>query len=119
MLDIYDHTLNFEFNHVYMNLPVLALDFLDVFRGFTLKTGRTELPYIHVYGFAKGLKEEELIDSVTARITACLPGFKKEHIIAFHVLKNVTKMKKMVCTTFQLDKCSAETPFKLNEVPKQ
>lgn len=46
-----------------MNLPVLAIDFLDVFKGFTKKTNCINLPYIHVYGFAKGKTNEELIDA--------------------------------------------------------
>ena len=40
VLKIYDKEIDFDFNHVYMNLPVLALNFLDVFKGFTQKTGK-------------------------------------------------------------------------------
>lgn len=83
-----------------MNLPVLAMDFLSLFKGFTTKSGRTDLPYIHVYGFAKGATDNELINVVVERIQKYLPGFKKENIIRFHVVKNVTKMKKMVCVSF-------------------
>ena len=35
VLKIYSKEINFHFDHVYMNLPVLAINFLDVFRGFT------------------------------------------------------------------------------------
>jgi hypothetical protein len=47
-----------------MNLPVLAMDFLGVFRGM-LKKGdpsiwnTNNLPLIHVYGFVKGNTNEE------------------------------------------------------------
>jgi hypothetical protein len=37
-----------------MNLPVLAMDFLDIFRGFsTQRKEGAPLPMIHVYGFIK------------------------------------------------------------------
>ena len=35
VLKIYSKEIDFHFDHVYMNLPVLAINFLDVFRGFT------------------------------------------------------------------------------------
>lgn len=111
ILDIYSKKINFEFDHVYMNLPVLAIDFLGLFKGFCKKTGKLELPYIHVYGFVKGSTDEELINGVTARIRGQLPGFEKDQIIKFHVVKNVTKLKKMTCTTFRLDANSANMDF--------
>lgn len=111
ILDIYSKKINFDFDHVYMNLPVLAIDFLGLFKGFRKQTGKILLPYIHVYGFVKGSTDEELIEGVTARIRAQLPGFEKEQIIKFHVVKNVTKMKKMTCTTFRLDANSADMDF--------
>ena len=77
VLKIYNKEIEFDFNHVYMNLPVLAMNFLDVFKGFTQKTGKTELPYIHVYGFEKGKDDEELIEQFSKRIVKCLPGFDK------------------------------------------
>ncbi|CAD8108795.1 unnamed protein product [Paramecium primaurelia] len=115
VLKIYDKEIDFDFNHVYMNLPVLALNFLDVFKGFTQKTGKQDLPYIHVYGFAKGKDDQELIEQFSQRIIKGLPGFDKSQILRFHILKNVTKMKKMCCLSFQLDKKSAESDFGLLE----
>ncbi|CAD8207838.1 unnamed protein product [Paramecium octaurelia] len=115
VLKIYNKEIDFDFNHVYMNLPVLAINFLDVFKGFTQKTGKVELPYIHVYGFAKGKDDQELIEQFSLRIVKGLPGFDKSQILRFHVLKNVTKMKKMCCLSFQLDKKSAESEFGLVE----
>ncbi|KAM3131879.1 hypothetical protein pb186bvf_016000 [Paramecium bursaria] len=119
VLKIYSKEINFHFDHVYMNLPVLAINFLDVFRGFTKQTGRLDLPFIHVYGFAKGLAEEDLLQEVEKRIKLCLPGFDRTQILKFHILKNVTKMKKMVVISFQLDKLSAESDFYLNDPKDQ
>ncbi len=47
-----------------MNLPVLAIDFLDVFRGLLRVAdasiwGENNLPLIHVYGFVKGDTDEQ------------------------------------------------------------
>lgn len=94
-----------------MNLPVLAMDFLDVFEGFLSKQGRLkELPVIHVYGFVKGENEEEQRAAVEERIRPILKGFRKEHIRELKVVKNVTAKKLMVCCSFQLDRESATLP---------
>ena len=43
------------FQHVIMNLPGSAVDFLDAFRGaFDPKTWQGRLPVVHCYTFSKG-----------------------------------------------------------------
>ncbi len=62
-----------HFDHVYMNLPVLCIEFLHVFRGL-LKMGDKEiwnennLPLIHVNGFVKGSDDAECKRKMLERI---------------------------------------------------
>jgi septin family protein len=90
-----------------MNLPVLAMDFLGVFRGM-LKKGDpsiwnvNNLPLIHVYGFVKGSTNEECEKSIMERINKYLPNLLHEDIINFQHTKNVTVKKRMYCVTFRI-----------------
>jgi hypothetical protein len=61
-----------------MNLPVLAMDFLDIFVGFRvrMKNWSKQLPMIHVYGFIKGDSDEELKQLAELRIRGRLPNFE-------------------------------------------
>lgn len=95
-----------RFQHVYMNLPVDAIEFLDVFRGFLLKAKWTEdeLPMIHVNGFVVAQDEEESKTKMAERIAKILPNFSKDQIIHFGYIKNVTIIMRMYCVSFRLSK---------------
>jgi tRNA (guanine37-N1)-methyltransferase len=60
------------FDHCHMNLPVDAIEFLDVFRGL-FKQNKTwaKLPLIHVYGFIK-TDEEDPIQIFIQRISIAM-----------------------------------------------
>ncbi|GAA6080796.1 tRNA (guanine(37)-N1)-methyltransferase, partial [Tachysurus ichikawai] len=89
--------------HVIMNLPALALDFLDAFRG--LLRGETDrgpdeavLPRVHVYGFSK---EDEPERDVLKRAELSL-GTSLKTRCKVHMVRNVAPNKEMMCVSFSL-----------------
>mmetsp|Transcript_43576 Transcript_43576/g.51316 ORF Transcript_43576/g.51316 Transcript_43576/m.51316 type:complete len:199 (-) Transcript_43576:24-620(-) len=119
-----------HFDHVYMNLPMDAVEFLDVFIGIFnqanpeiwskheqpegLKTGRG-LPLIHVYGFTS---EKEDLDSAKEYFVKRIGevyqecgGFSGDKILRFHNNRDVSKKSSMYCITFRLPKEVAYHPI--------
>lgn len=61
------------FNHVYMNLPMDAIEFLDVFIGLYKFANKNvyspeNLPMIHVYGFTMESEKEKAREFFVSRI---------------------------------------------------
>jgi len=93
--------------HVVMNLPSLAVHFLQFFRGL-LSAGEarrpppvSQLPVIHCYTFSRA------VDPATdaARMTAAalgLASFDDLQDHAVRVVRNVAPGKEMLCVTFRL-----------------
>ncbi|XP_034531669.1 tRNA (guanine(37)-N1)-methyltransferase [Notolabrus celidotus] len=88
--------------HVVMNLPALALDFLDAFRGLLNQEPGCEetLPIVHCYGFSKDNDPET---DVVKRASRSL-GFPLEKECSVHFVRNVAPNKDMLCVTFTLPK---------------
>lgn len=102
--------------HVVMNLPALALEFLDAFRGLLhgsdisrnlqghssdsniLESIRWALPMVHVYGFSK---EENPELEVKARAEGSL-GVKLPPDSLVRFVRNVAPNKDMHCLSFRL-----------------
>ncbi|KAB5582190.1 hypothetical protein PHYPO_G00184310 [Pangasianodon hypophthalmus] len=89
--------------HVIMNLPALALDFLDAFRG--LLRGETDrgpdgsiLPRLHVYGFSKEDEpERDVLERAELRLGTLLKGRCEVHMV-----RNVAPNKEMMCVSFDM-----------------
>uniref|UniRef100_A0A0D9VI25 tRNA (guanine(37)-N1)-methyltransferase n=1 Tax=Leersia perrieri TaxID=77586 RepID=A0A0D9VI25_9ORYZ len=87
-----------HFDHVVMNLPASALQFLDCFSGLIQKKYWTgSLPWIHCYCFIRSSESEELIlseaeNKLNAKITESI----------FHRVRDVAPNKAMFCLSFRL-----------------
>lgn len=92
--------------HFVMNLPALALEFLDAFQGLLVPesikeeggSGKVRLPKVHCYGFSK---EDDPQKDVVRRASASL-GFELEGLCSVHNVRNVAPNKEMMCVAFTL-----------------
>ncbi|KAM3871085.1 tRNA (guanine(37)-N(1))-methyltransferase [Diretmus argenteus] len=88
--------------HVVMNLPALALEFLDAFRGLLDQELSCDenLPIVHCYGFSKAEDPEK---DIVERASSVL-GFSLEGQCSVHFVRNVAPHKEMMCVTFTVPK---------------
>ncbi|XP_023749644.1 tRNA (guanine(37)-N1)-methyltransferase 2 isoform X1 [Lactuca sativa] len=85
-------------DHVIMNLPASALQFLDVFRGLIqMKYWKGSLPWIHCYCF---IRSNETQESVVSEAESLLNA--KIHDPLFHRVRDVAPNKAMYCLSFRL-----------------
>jgi tRNA (guanine37-N1)-methyltransferase len=89
-----------ELDHVIMNLPATAPDFLDAFRGYTGQ----QLPRIHVHCFApKASQDSDYQDAVDRCATALgCPLERERDDVHVHVVRDVSPNKNMLCVSFTL-----------------
>lgn len=88
--------------HIVMNLPALALEFLDAFRGLLHEEPACDenLPTVYCYGFSK---DENPDTDVVKRASSSL-GFSLENRCSVHFVRNVAPNKDMMCVRFTLPK---------------
>ncbi|WCJ29739.1 tRNA (guanine(37)-N1)-methyltransferase [Euphorbia peplus] len=85
-------------DHVIMNLPASALEFLDAFKGAIQKEyWKGSLPWIHCYCFMRASETEEIIISVAE---SALGARIQES--TFHRVRDVAPNKAMFCLSFRL-----------------
>ncbi|XP_069589748.1 tRNA (guanine(37)-N1)-methyltransferase isoform X1 [Ranitomeya imitator] len=85
--------------HIVMNLPALALEFLDAFRHLLSEQPHNEvlLPTVHCYGFSKDDNpEKEVKDRVEEMLGATV------EVSSIHLVRKVAPNKEMMCISFQL-----------------
>ncbi|KAJ3612702.1 hypothetical protein NHX12_018960 [Muraenolepis orangiensis] len=88
--------------HVVMNLPALALEFLDAFRG--LLDGApccdTNLPTVYCYGFSKDEDpKKDMMEKASKSLGFCLEGR-----CSVEFVRNVAPNKDMMCVIFAVPK---------------
>ncbi|XP_035530603.1 tRNA (guanine(37)-N1)-methyltransferase [Morone saxatilis] len=88
--------------HIVMNLPALALEFLDAFRGLLHQEPSCEenLPTVHCYGFSKKGDPETDVVKLASRSL----GFPLENRCSVHFVRNVAPNRDMMCVRFTLPK---------------
>ncbi|XP_058472118.1 tRNA (guanine(37)-N1)-methyltransferase [Solea solea] len=109
--------------HVVMNLPALALEFLDAFRGLLQEQAPCDdpLPTVYCYGFSK---DDDPETDVVRRASHSL-GFSLENRCSVHFVRNVAPNKDMMCVRFTLPKevlfgsSSEQTESSGEPVPKR
>ncbi|OMO80797.1 tRNA transferase Trm5/Tyw2 [Corchorus capsularis] len=85
-------------DHVIMNLPASAIEFLDAFRGIiSRKYWKGPLPLVHCYCFIRASETEELIISIAE---SALNAKIQDPV--FHRVRDVAPNKAMFCLSFRL-----------------
>ncbi|KAL4328989.1 hypothetical protein HN51_036023 [Arachis hypogaea] len=85
-------------DHVIMNLPASAVQFLDAFRGLIQrKYWKGNLPWVHCYCFIRATETPETIIAVAeSALSACIQD------PIFHRVRDVAPNKAMFCLSFRL-----------------
>ncbi|XP_075874178.1 tRNA (guanine(37)-N(1))-methyltransferase isoform X2 [Nelusetta ayraudi] len=88
--------------HLVMNLPALALEFLDAFRGLLPEEHLYDenLPTVHCYCFSK----DDNPEADVMRKASLSLGVPLENRCSVHFVRNVAPNKDMMCVRFSLPK---------------
>ncbi|XP_041131165.1 tRNA (guanine(37)-N1)-methyltransferase-like isoform X1 [Polyodon spathula] len=86
--------------HIVMNLPALAIEFLDAFKNLleNQPSGDSSLPFVHCYGFSK---HDNPARDIQERAEGFL-GTSLEGHCTVHLVRNVAPNKEMMCISFQV-----------------
>ncbi|KAG2433060.1 hypothetical protein HYH02_012764 [Chlamydomonas schloesseri] len=94
------------FDHVVMNLPASAIEFLDAFNGTFDPTAwaHRPLPTVHCYTFKRGNETEA---DIVAKAEGYLGGSMEEGACTVHTVRDVAPNKLMLCLSFRVPKAVA------------
>jgi len=88
-----------KYDHVLMNLPAIAPEFLNVFRGW--KGDYDHRPMIHVHCFAAKVEGEKEAIARCGRSLGCQLDLEMDEV-SVHEVRNVSPKKNMYCVSFKL-----------------
>ncbi|GLC61014.1 hypothetical protein PLESTB_001706000 [Pleodorina starrii] len=96
------------FDHVVMNLPASAIEFLDAFSGAfdPVTWADRPLPYVHCYTFKRGTETEA---DILAKAERYLGGPLEPGSCSVHTVRDVAPNKLMLCLSFRVPR---EVAFK-------
>ncbi|KAF0691346.1 Aste57867_17402 [Aphanomyces stellatus] len=100
------------FTQVVMNLPAIALEFLDAFPGKFDHWDEADLPTINTYCFTTDMEHPKR--DVQARAEAILGA--KLDVVTVHHVRDVAPKKLMMCITFKLPAAAAFSEDKLKDL---
>lgn len=86
--------------HIVMNLPGLAVEFLDAFKGLLDEqpSKNVILPTVHCYSFSK---DDNPASDIRRRAEAFM-GTSIEECSSIHLVRNVAPNKEMMCISFRI-----------------
>ncbi|XP_060660941.1 tRNA (guanine(37)-N1)-methyltransferase [Drosophila nasuta] len=99
--------------HITMNLPAMAVEFLDAFRGLYTAEELAELPedlnypQVHVYSFAKGEDTKTLVRQL---VESNLGSVLESELKGISFVRNVAPNKDMYRVSFKLTRTLLTTP---------
>lgn len=99
--------------HITMNLPAMAVEFLDAFRGLYTPEELPEepnYPLVHVYSFAKGENTKALVQQLVESNLGAALG---DELQGISFVRNVAPNKDMYRVSFRLTRTLLTTPKQL------
>ena len=90
-------------DHVLLNLPAIAMEFLDVFRGCFEgeEVEKYGLPMVHCYCFANAQEFEKEIKERLIKSLGVVPS-ENEDGFKLRRVRNISPLKDMFCVSFRL-----------------
>ena len=96
------------YDHVIMNLPKTAVQFLDVFRGlYHDRELPPKIPIVNVYGFSDAA---DAVDDMRLQASRYLGYELAPHIVSGHLVRDVSPKKMMVCLSFRVPEEVLQAP---------
>ncbi|GKY93958.1 hypothetical protein MPSEU_000362700 [Mayamaea pseudoterrestris] len=104
---------NIFVNHFVMNLPKIAPEFLDAFRGYQVKDDdddKAPQPTIHVYCFAPKASQDALYPEALERCRQALGCHisMEQDVVSVRTVRNIAPTKNMICVSFVLPKAAGK-----------